>query len=189
MAHLAFLAALLLLGGPPAWPDAVLGCALVAWLRLTADAPLLPSPANPPLRRTRVSKQFTTEKRQPETIVFSIDDDEFHFTPVKVAPAMLPVLDPKSRRNRGARPSANGDGPSDDDGENEDEATATAREDQSMTQAAWQWLYDGLPDEEWDRLVGRLRDPEDGLDLQDVVGVVRWLMGQATGRPTTSRRG
>lgn len=188
MGHLALLAVLLWLGAAPNLPEAVTACLMLAWLRFTPDAPapLLPSRLATPNRRTRVGKQFTTEKRQPETIVFSIDEDEFHFTPPKMATAMLPILDPKSRRN-GSRPAPSDNGDATAQGEDPEEREA--RDDQTMTQAAWQWLYDGLPDDEWERLRGRLRDPDDGLDVTDVVPVVRWLLGQTAGRPTTSRRG
>lgn len=126
------------------------------------EATLLSSPIGPH-RRFGVAHQITTSKPQHKQVTFYIDDDEFTFTCPKIAGAMSPLLDPRS----------NGDGDSN----------------LTMTKAAWEWLYTGLPADQYDHLMARLNDEDDGLDIPDVAEVVRHLMGEATGRPTGSRSG
>ena len=124
-----------------------------------------------------MTKTFTPAARTRKTIEFDIplgdgETETYHFDPPKIAGAMMPVLDP------GSAPS------SDDDDE---EMGGAGRV--SMTQATWAWLRKGLPDEEYQRLIDRMHDEDDDLDVPDVAQVVRWLMTQVTGRPTGSRRG
>lgn len=116
-------------------------------------------------------KTFTAGTRKREAIPFVIEapdgtDDTYRFTPPKIAGAMMAVLDPTSTDDA-------------DDGESS----------LSMTQATWAWLRTGLGQEQYDRLVERLRDEDDDLDIPDVTEIVRWLMGKVSGRPTGSRRG
>lgn len=125
-----------------------------------------------------MAKTFTPAARTRKTIEFEIptkdgDKETYHFDPPKIAGAMMPVLDP------GASASS--------DDEDEEESGGGGRV--SMTQATWAWLRKGLPAEEYQRLIDRMHDEDDDLDVPDVAGVVRWLMGQVTGRPTGSRRG
>ena len=120
-----------------------------------------------------MAKTFTPAVRKREAIEFDIprgDEPEiYHFTPPKIAGAMMPVLDPGAVQS---------------DDEDEDAGGKV-----SMTQATWSWLRKGLPAEEYDRLMERIQDEDEDLDVPDVAQVVRWLMGQVTGRPTGSRRG
>lgn len=50
--------------------------------------------------------------------------------------------------------------------------------------AVLDWLEAGLTGDEWDLIESRLEDPDDPLDVQTVVEVTKWLIGEATGRPT-----
>lgn len=123
-----------------------------------------------------MAKTFTPTARKRETIEFVIplpdgEPDTYHFDPPKIAGAMMPVLDPGAVQVD----------EDDEDGEGGGRLT--------MTQATWAWLRKGLPAEEYQRLMTRMQDEDDDLDVPDVAGVVRWLMGQVTGRPTGSRRG
>lgn len=123
-----------------------------------------------------MAKTFTPAARKRDAIEFTIPwpdgtEDTYQFTAPKIAGAMMPVLDPGAVV--------------DDDGEDEDGASGRM----SMTQATWAWLRKGLPEEQYARLMGRMQDEDDDLDVPDVAQVVRWLMGQITGRPTGSRRG
>lgn len=124
---------------------------------------LLPFRPETPIRGAAVTHQITTSKPERKQVTFQIDDDEFTFSCPKLAAAMRPLLEPDS----------NGDGASN----------------LSMTQAAWKWLRSGLPDDQYQYLMGRLEDEDDGLDIPDIANVVRYLMGEATGRPTGSRSG
>lgn len=111
-----------------------------------------------------MTKRFTPKARKVKPIAFQIDnaqtgtDDEYTFTPPKLAEGMLPVLE--------------GDG----DGE-------------GMTTAVWQWLRNGLGDDQYAHLRGRLTDPDDHLDVEQVAEITQWLVGEATGRPTGKRSG
>lgn len=118
------------------------------------------------------AKTFTSGSRKRDDIPFVIEgedgsEDRYKFTPPKLAGAMMAVLDPES---------------SDDDGEDGDSRV-------SMTQATWAWLRTGLGPDQYERLVARLRDEDDDLDVPDVIEIVRWLTGKVSGRPTGSRRG
>lgn len=139
------------------------GLAAALWLAKIPGGVLLPFRAEPPVRGAAVAHQITTSKPERKQVTFQIDDDEFTFACPKLAAAMRPLLEP------------NGDG---------DGASNL-----SMTQAAWKWLRSGLPEDQYEHLMGRLEDEDDGLDIPDVAEVVRYLMGEATGRPTGSRSG
>lgn len=120
-----------------------------------------------------MAKTFTPTARERKTVEFDIprrdgEPEIYHFDPPKIAGAMMPVLDPQASSSE------------DEDG---DDSRL------SMSQATWSWLRRGLPEEEYQRLIDRLHDDDDDLDVPDVTQVVRWLMGQVTGRPTGSRRG
>ena len=54
-------------------------------------------------------------------------------------------------------------------------------------QGLFNWLNEGLTDEEADRIVARLKDPGDDLDISDLTDVVQALQERAAGRPSTSR--
>lgn len=51
------------------------------------------------------------------------------------------------------------------------------------------WLSNGLSDEQAQRLIDRLKDPEDDFDVDDLGNLVTGLQEQIAGRPTTSRAG
>lgn len=107
------------------------------------------------------TKTFTSGSKPRKPLTFALDDRTFTFTPPKLAGMVLDLLD----------------------GSDDEEASNNA------AQAAFDWLSDGLPEEESELLVARLRDPDDPLDLPDVVEIIRWLLGKVADRPTTSRRG
>jgi hypothetical protein len=47
------------------------------------------------------------------------------------------------------------------------------------------WLGKGLPEEQVERLIERLRDKEDDFDIDTLKAVVKGLVGKVSGRPTT----
>lgn len=54
-----------------------------------------------------------------------------------------------------------------------------------QAKALFDWLGEGLGEQQADALIGRLRDPADDLDWPDLLAVAQWLQEQVTGRPTT----
>ena len=103
---------------------------------------------------------FTTARKRRDPITFTIDDDEFEFDPPKLAGPVLALLD------------------RDDDGDG-----------RGALKANWDWLTEGLRSEDVERLRARLADPDDGLDIDTLAEVARWLAGQVSGRPTGPRDG
>ena len=53
------------------------------------------------------------------------------------------------------------------------------------TKAAFDWLGQGLPEDQEARIIARLRDPDDDFDLENLRVVLDWIMEQVAGRPTT----
>lgn len=102
-------------------------------------------------------KQFKTAALDKKVITFKIDDEEYRFAPRKVAKMFLPVL-------------GFGD-------ENEDTEFATIR-------AQFQWVMDGLDQPSKDRLMERLNDDDDGLDIDTVASIGEWLTEKVGGNPT-----
>lgn len=58
---------------------------------------------------------------------------------------------------------------------------------EDMTSAVWNWLRTGLGDDQYQTLRARLDDPADSLDVNEVGEIARWLVGEASGRPTGKR--
>lgn len=54
-------------------------------------------------------------------------------------------------------------------------------------QGLFDWLNAGLSDEDADRIVDRLKDPEDDFDVPDLTDIIQSLQERAAGRPSTSR--
>ena len=111
-------------------------------------------------------REFQTATRRERVIEFMVDADVFHFNPPK---RIALVLDSIGLR----------------DGSDPDNVDPRLAPVKSM----FDWLGQGLPQEESDRLIERMRDPEDDLDIDDVAEIVKWLMEQVAGRPTSSSSG
>lgn len=84
------------------------------------------------------------------------DDHEYTFTPPKSAVMLMPVLE-ASDGNMGV----------------------------SMTKSTFDWLGQGLSEADNDRVIKRLRDPKDDLDVDTLSNVVEKLSEKVAGRPTT----
>lgn len=93
-----------------------------------------------------------TARRDP--ITFKLDDDEFTFTPPKLAGAVLEGLET-----------------GDDFG------------------ASLDWLRDGLPKDQAELIVHRLKDQNDTFDITDLGPIIEALIAKVTGRPTSPSRG
>lgn len=96
-------------------------------------------------------------ERQPHPAVYGPDPHEYVFTPPKNAVMMLPVIDP---------------------GEKE-------MNDLGMTKATFDWLGSGLAPSDNDRIIARLRDPNDDLDVEHLADVIQALTEKVAARPST----
>lgn len=108
-------------------------------------------------------QEFTTRKRNREQIQFSLDGRVYTFTSQKLSLAMLPLVD--TTDDSGMPPQLR------------------------AVKSELDWLSLGLPDDEIEEIIGRLRDPDDDLELNDVTEVTKWLFKQVSGNPTGSPGG
>lgn len=99
---------------------------------------------------------FTTSARTRKTITFTLDGDEYEFTPPPFTSLVLPALDGNELE---------------------------------VFRGMMDWLGGGLPDDQEKRLEGRLRDPEDNLDIEDMFEIFQGLVGKVAGRPTPASSG
>lgn len=103
--------------------------------------------------------EFEVAVRNTKPITFTLGDDHvYKFTPPKNAVMMIPLLQPSAG--------------SDEDGVN-------------LTRSTFDWLGQGLSEEDNDLIISRLKDPEDDLDIDLLGDVVQKLSEQVAGRPTT----
>lgn len=102
---------------------------------------------------------FQPPKREVVKVPFRLSPDPhiYHFTAPKIAVALLPVIE---------------GGDDDDSG-------------LGVTASTFDWLGRGLSVEDNKRIVARLQDPEDDLDIDTLGSVVRGLMERVGQRPTT----
>lgn len=110
--------------------------------------------------------EFKVAKRRTAPITFTLGvapgqkvtqqgSHVYSFTPPKSAVMMMPVLDV-------------------------DEPT-----DIGMTKATFNWLSEGLSEEDSDRIMARLRDKKDDLDIDTLADVIQGLSEQIAARPST----
>lgn len=104
-----------------------------------------------------------TSRGQHDPIPFTLDGDEYLFTPKKVARTVLPMMDPEAAG-----------------GKQGDYRTR-------MSQASWEWFKGGLPPEQYKRIIDKLKDEDDPLDYPDVTDVTNRLITEVSGRPTRRR--
>lgn len=97
--------------------------------------------------------EFKSGTARREPITFKLDDDEFMFTPPKLAGAVLEGLET-----------------GDDLG------------------ASLDWLQKGLPQDQADLIVHRLKDESDSFDITDLGPIIEALIAQVAGRPTRPSR-
>lgn len=105
-------------------------------------------------------QEFKVAKKRKLKIEFQIsgDDHVYSFDPPKNASMMLPVLDA---------------------GEDSDGAEIVA------IRSTFSWLMNGLGDEDAKVIRGRLEDPKDDFDVEDLTAVMQALQEQVAGRPIT----
>jgi hypothetical protein len=100
---------------------------------------------------------FKVAARRKDPVTFDLEGDKhvYSFTPPKQARVFMPLL------------AAGDDG------------------DIASSKAVFEWLDDGLSEEDREHLEARLRDPEDDLDFDTLGEIVKGLMEKVSGRPTT----
>lgn len=103
--------------------------------------------------------EFKTAKKRAadknKPLTFTLDGDEYTFTPPKASTLAVAALS----------------------GDEEDTS--------GQIRALFDWLGNGMPAVQKDRLIGRLKDAKDDFDINDLVEVFKGLVEEAYGRPTT----
>jgi hypothetical protein len=88
------------------------------------------------------------------------DDHVYNFDPPKSAVMLMPILEV-------------------------DTSNGTGSVGVDMTKATFDWLGQGLSTEDRERVIARLRDPKDDLDVDNLSSVVQGLSARVAGRPTS----
>lgn len=96
---------------------------------------------------------YQTPQRRVAPIPFNLDGRQFNFYPPKRAGIILGILDSKDTGTIGA------------------------------TGAFFDWLGQGLSEDDNNFLVARLKDPNDDLDLDTIADIARDLMERASDTP------
>lgn len=114
-----------------------------------------------------VDYEFDVTPKQRKPIRFRLAGDPhiYVFTPPKDAVLMMPVFD---------------------------SATDTRQDGGlgvGLTKSTFDWLGQGLSEADHDRVIARLKNPEDDLDVEDLTAVIESLTEKVGGRPTTSKSG
>lgn len=65
-----------------------------------------------------------------------------------------------------------------------DLAATTTGSDVERVTATMAMVEDSLVPDSRDYIMGRLRDPDDEMDIEDLVPVIEWLVAEFTSRPT-----
>jgi hypothetical protein len=110
-----------------------------------------------------MTKDFTTAKRERKVVEFTLDDETYTFTAPKQAGLVMSVV--------------------------QTVGVDKASTDSDAVRDLLNWLGDGLPDEQATRLLARLQDPDDDLDLAQINDIARYLISQVSNRPTRRRSG
>lgn len=106
-------------------------------------------------------KDFSTKERERQVVSFTLDGEQYTFTPPKRAELVMSVISTVGL----SRPITEGESLRD----------------------LLNWFSEGLGEEQNERIMERLADKEDDFDLAGVTEIARWLVGQTSGRPTKRR--
>jgi hypothetical protein len=109
-----------------------------------------------------MAKEFTTTGRPRQVIEFDLDGEHYTFTAPKRAGLIMSVV---------ATVGIDGKGSTESD----------------SVRDLLNWVGEGLPDDQGERLMARLQDPEDDFDLENINEIARYLLGQTSNRPTRRR--
>jgi hypothetical protein len=116
-------------------------------------------------------REFTTPARERTLVTFTLDGDLYHFTPPKFSIIAMGIGDLINAISGTAA------------GMDEDSPESGAST-MAMMRELLDWLGAGLPDDEGQRILDRLKDPDDDLDIDTVLTITLGLMEEAGDRPT-----
>jgi hypothetical protein len=108
-------------------------------------------------------KSFETKAREKQVIEFELDGESFRFTPPKRAGLIMSVVGTIG--------------------------LDTTSSDTDSVRDLLNWVGEGLSEEQGQRFVDRLKDPDDDFDLEQMNEIARYLLGQSSNRPTRRRSG
>lgn len=108
-------------------------------------------------------KVFETKKKEAKIVEFELDGREMVFTTPKRAGLIASVVNNVGLDARNL--------------------------DTDSTRDLLNWLGEGLSEEDGDWILGRLTDPDDDFDLEDINELAKYILGQSSNRPTRRRRG
>jgi hypothetical protein len=106
-------------------------------------------------------KSFETKQRERKVTEFELDGETFTFTHPKKASLIMSVV--------------------------EEGGLDKNTTDSDSIRDLLNWLGEGLSEEQGDKILARLRDPQDDFDLPDVNDIARHLLAQTSNRPTRRR--
>lgn len=109
-----------------------------------------------------MTKEFTTKERPPKITEFDLDGEHYVFTAPKRAGLVMSVVTTVGVDGKGST-------------------------DSDSVRDLLNWVGDGLPEDQAARLLGRLQDPDDDFDLENMNEIARYLLGQSSNRPTRRR--
>lgn len=110
-----------------------------------------------------MGKEFTTKEKEAKVVDFTLDGRDMLFTMPKKAGLIMSVVNNVGLDQRNL--------------------------DTDSTRDLLNWLGEGMSEEDAEYLLGRLKDPDDYFDLEDVNEIAKHLLGQGSNRPTRRRRG
>lgn len=109
-----------------------------------------------------MAKEFKTAERPKQVIEFDLDDEHYVFTAPKRSGLIMSVVTNVGLDGKGSTES-------------------------DSVKDLLNWVSDGLPESQSERLLARLQDPEDNFDLEQLNEIARYLLGQTSNRPTRRR--
>lgn len=110
-----------------------------------------------------MGKQFVTQEKEQKTVEFDVDDRHIVFQVPKKSGLIASVVNNVGLDNRNL--------------------------DTDSTRDLLNWLGEGMTEDDSKWLLGRLVDPDDNFDLEDINEIAKYILGQASNRPTRRRRG
>lgn len=123
-----------------------------------------------------MAKSFSSKAPEKQDVIeFELQGETFHFTPVKASTQLIKLMTIRGKGNEADLERA---------GTMLDYLAAGL--DREFYKR-WGKDPDAVPAEgsQWQKLLDMLNDPDNDLELDAVTDAIQWLMGEASGRPTT----
>jgi hypothetical protein len=106
-----------------------------------------------------VTKDYKSKPRERKVVEFNLDDRKIVFTAPKDSSLVLPLV------------------------------TGSGNAEIAQVQVMFNWLSEGLSEEDNDHIISRLQDSDDDFDLPLLQEIVEDLIAEVVDRPTKPRRG